>query len=258
MLLWPAAAWAQAPSDDELLHKAVATFQEGVAHRGQRGEVEWFRQVAADFAELRHRGFHSAALASNEGNACLLANDVPGAILAYRQGLNLSPNDIRLRSALAYARTQVLYQPHSNLGKLSAERWPVWLPRPTPMMAWVSLGCLYALACVTGTLWWMTRQRGPLLASGVCLLLSTALGAWLAWQRSAQADDLAHPVGVVADDHVYVLKGNGPLYEKRYDTPLNQGVEVRRRFLRHGWVQVELAGGQVGWLPEKAVKFDQP
>ena len=49
---------------------------------------------------------------------------------------------------------------------------------------------------------------------------------------------------------------NGPSYG-RYETPLHAGVEGRRLFVRGDWVQIELAGGEVGWLPREHVLVDE-
>jgi len=57
---------------------------------------------------------------------------------------------------------------------------------------------------------------------------------------------------VVAADAV-LRKGNADAYPPRLEARLPPGPrpELARR---GGWVQVELAGGAVGWLPEAVVR----
>ena len=43
--------------------------------------------------------------------------------------------------------------------------------------------------------------------------------------------------------------GNGLSYPPRYETPLNRGVEARLLFARGAWLQIELSGGEIGWVP---------
>jgi hypothetical protein len=55
---------------------------------------------------------------------------------------------------------------------------------------------------------------------------------------------------------VLLRRGNGVVFPPRYDTPVNRGVEGRLRFERGGWVQIELSGGEIGWVPRTAVLVD--
>ena len=60
---------------------------------------------------------------------------------------------------------------------------------------------------------------------------------------------MRHPVVIIADDGVLVRSGNGFAYPRRYDVPLNRGVEARLLYARADWLQIELSGGEVGWVP---------
>ena len=57
---------------------------------------------------------------------------------------------------------------------------------------------------------------------------------------------------MVTDDAV-LRRGNAESYPPRLDPRLPRGVEARELTRRGGWVQVELAGGAAGWLPETIV-----
>jgi len=256
LLLIPSGVRGATDADRRLLDQAAAAFQQGVHARGTSEETKWFRKSATAFEQLRLRGFQSPALLRDEGNARLLANDLPGAILAYRRGLELAPNDRGLRTRLLYARAQVAYPPGSSLGRQPISRWPPWLPQPTPTAGWVVLFCMYGLAWILLGRWWVTHDTKLLTGAGVSMGLAVVIAVGLAWHFSQQHETMTHPLVVIAQDDVYLFKGNGPLYERRYHTPLNRGVEARQRLERHGWLQIELAGGEIGWVPRSAVRSD--
>jgi hypothetical protein len=255
-----AALAAPSPSlpDAEVRERAEAAFAAGVRLRGDP-QAAWplFREAAGLYAELHRRGASNPALFRNEGNAWLLGGDLSRAILAYRRGLRLDPTDRDLRDALEYARGQVNHATTGGFGRPPRDDRPPWLPR-VGLATWsfYLLLTLYAISCVLLTRWLMTR-RPRLLSLGLAVLLVTAAAATLltlttAWENRGNE----HALVVVARDGVLLRKGNGPDYPPRSEAPLNRGVEARLLYRRGGWLQVELAGGEVGWLPASAALVD--
>src|SRR5438874_4006544 len=116
-------------TDAKILERAEAAFEQGVKARGMPEESKFFQLAAEHYEELRRRGIHNAALYRNQGNALLLAGDWSGAILTYRRGLHLSPNDRQMRASLAYSRDQVVYASADNFARPPVGLWPPWLPR---------------------------------------------------------------------------------------------------------------------------------
>jgi hypothetical protein len=248
-----------APLSDERLPDAAlprlaeSAFRQGTASRSNPAQARAsFARAAAAFDELGRRGFRSAALCFNQGNAYFLAGDLPRAILAYRRGLRLAPNSLSKRTNLALARQQVEHPLATT-----ADRWP-WLPRPAPRWLWLGLVGLYGLAGFAFARWWMVRRNGLLLVGLFAALgvLVTAGGLILAEVDRRQ--DLAHPLVVIARDQVQLRKGNGYRYPVVDETPLNRGVEARWLFSRSDWLQIELADGKVGWIPHTAALVDEP
>jgi tetratricopeptide (TPR) repeat protein len=246
-------------SDRDVVERAETEFQEGVRLRQASEQARpHFRQAAAYFDELRRRGVGNAELYRNLGNAYLLADDLPSAILSYRRGLRLTPNDLALRESLAAAREQVVYPASDSLGRPRNDPRPPWLPHPRGTWLMIAAAICYALACVCLTRWLMVR-RGRLLIAGLAvLLLAGALSAWIVVRAREEREWARYPLVVIARDGVVLRRGNGLVFPSRYETPIHRGVEARRLFERDGWVQIELSGGEVGWVPHASVLVDAP
>jgi hypothetical protein len=258
MVLTVPAADLQGLPDADVLRQAEAAFHEGVRLRDRTGEARpAFARAAECYEVLRQQGADNPALLRNEGNAYLLAGDLPHAILAYRRGLDRSPNDRALRAGLEAARAQVAYPRPGNFGRPRVGPLPPWLPRPTPAWFLTAALLLYAGGCAALTRWWMLRE-GRLLAAG-CVLLAAAVlpAAAFGLQERARSQEAQHPLVVIAADGVLLRRGNGLSYPPRYDTPINRGVEARLLGERGAWLHVELAGGERGWVAAKYALVDR-
>jgi hypothetical protein len=246
-------------SDAAILERADTELQEGMKLRTSRQQARpHFANAAVYFEELRRRGVGNPLLYRNLGNAYLLADDVPYAILSYHRGLRLAPSDSTLRESLAEARERVVYPPSGDLGRPPSDTRPPWLPHVRS--GWLLIAAIvgYVLGCLGVTRWLMVR-RGRLLSGGImALLLAGVLSGWLMVRAGDERERKDHPLVVIARDGVLLRRGNGLVFPPRYETPLNRGVEGRLLFKRGGWVQIELAGGEIGWLPREAVLVDSP
>ena len=244
---------AEGLSDGDLLNRAEASFHRGIQARSDPGQGrQAFDQAATDYEALRQRGFRNANLLHNEGNAYLLAGDLPQAILAYRRGLRLAPNDRALRANLNYALGQVADPSAASLGKR-----PGW-PRPSRGVLLALLLGSYTLACVCLTRWWMVRRAWLLGMAVSAGILAAGMAAGLVWEVHARRQEAAHPLVVIAQDGVKLRRGNGFRYPPRDDAILNRGVEGRWLYTRGDWYQIELAAGRVGWVPRADVLLDEP
>ncbi len=245
--------------DSEVLERAEAEFEEGVRLRQARDQAQpHFRNAAGYFEELRQRGLANAALYRNLGNAYLLAGDLPGAILAYHRGLRLAPNDAGLRESLAEAREHVVYPASGDLGRPRSTERPPWLPHVGS--GWLMLAAMvcYVLGCLGLTRWRMVLRERLLFTSLTALALAGVLSVWLILRASERRESETHPLVVIARDGVLLRRGNSTTFPPRYDTPVNRGVEGRLLFERGGWLQIELSGSELGWVPRDAVFVDAP
>jgi tetratricopeptide (TPR) repeat protein len=210
--------------------------------------------AAECYDQLQQSGFQGGPLFLSQGNAHLLAGQLPEAILAYRRAERFIPNDERLRSNLAEARRQVLDPPATP-----SAFWPDWAP---------SLGRSEQLLLASGLWvlgWGLTAivlfqpGRWLILLAAFALLLAIAVGGNCFCQEWL---DEGHPVAIVNAGQVLLRLGNGesypPLESNGVAIKLNRGVELRLLSERkNGWVRVALADGRSGWLPKSQVLIDR-
>jgi|SRR6516162_2802626 tetratricopeptide (TPR) repeat protein len=241
--------------DAELLQRAEANFLQACAKSSVSREL--FRRAAADYETLCRRGYANAILYLNLGNAQLQAGNLPEAILAYRRGLRLEPADRILQANLAWARSQVVFPFPGTFGRQPSSSWPYWLPRPTFRQLCFVVFLFYSLTCLAFTCWYLMRQT-QLLSSALGLLLLTlilSLILFFDFQRIQSTE--SRPFVVIDQNGVLVRRGNGTSYPAREEGILNCGVEAYWLFTRGDWHQIELAGGEVGWVHDSQVLLDR-
>ncbi len=254
MSLLLGAAPAADLDDAELLRRAETAFEQGIASQADAAAARrHFTAAAANYEALHDRGVHNAALYLNWGNALLLSDQLPAAILAYRRGLRLAPDDAALHERLEWARDQVQY-PADVRCRPAAADWPPWLPRLRPEWVLLAAVACYTLACA-GVLRWRLTGLFPT-ATLPALAAAALLGYW-AWTLHRQAE-AGRPLAVIAHDGTALRKGNGKSYPPHSEVPtLNRGVEARVRHRRGDWLQIELDGGQVGWVRQADVLLEE-
>jgi hypothetical protein len=256
LMLTSLASGNESLSDRQILERAQAALRDGMRLTAERGSARArFAEAASHYEALRARGFRSAALFCNQGDAYLLAGDVPGSILAYRRGLQLAPDDERLHSHLWQARKQVTHGAPIEIGRPPDVR--VWLYLPPQLEMGLAL-LLYYGAGLALAGWWLTR-RGWLLGATVLLgALSFVPFCRLALEHLRRLDEAEHPLVVISKDQTELRWGNGSAYPARYPKALRRGVEGRCLYQRKGWLQIELADGYLGWIPREAALIDAP
>jgi tetratricopeptide (TPR) repeat protein len=239
----------------ELKDRGEAAFASGVHHRDDPDEARFrFRTAAACFEELRRRGARNPTLYRNLANSYLLAGDLARAILSYRRGLQLAPGDRDLSLGLEAARERVSYATGSQLGRPGPAGQSSLLARVGGEWLIGGAALLYVSACVALTRWLMNR-RSLILATGLVALVAAGVLTALAVREASTVPP--GPVVVVAEDGVLLRRGDSLQYPPRYETPLNRGVEGYLLTRRSDWLQIELSGGEVGWVMREYVLLDK-
>ncbi len=259
LLLTFAAAPLAGLTDAEVARLAEREFQRGIELRGARDKaIPHFQIAYGDFDELRQRGVCNPDLFRNMGNAALLADDLPRAVLSYRRGLRLAPADPDLQAGMNEARSRVAYATTGGFGRPPEERRPPWPSHLGPARLLLGAFACYAACCFCITRWLMTRRLASIAFAVVALSLTAALTTLAVLRLLSEPEASELPLAVIAEDGVLLRKGDGMAYPVRYDAPLNKGVEARRLYERGEWSQIELSGGEVGWMRSDWLLMDEP
>ncbi len=260
---WPWNRELRPPHYVTLLDMAHEEFERGVVAQRQGKYAQNHFQRAARHYEGVWRGYQEGrflesprkpAFFLNWGNAAFLGNQLPEAILAYRRGLRLDPNDQRLGDNLEYARAQVQY----SFGDTGApEALPSWLRRLPPYPILLAALLCYGVALWQWTAWFMHRQRTNGMRGSFFLLCGLLLAAILWHQHDRASFEERFPMVVVVEDRTPFLKGNGPSYARHPDLPvLARGMEARLLHERGNWLQIQFSTGEMGWIPKASALVD--
>ncbi len=237
-------------SDAEILHRATREYRAGLdAREDSARAIPHFAGAATAYERLWQRGISNHFLAANRARAYLLAGELGHAIAAYREGLMVFPHDRTLRTELQYAREQVAYPVHGGLAEQCRpqERSPL-LREASLATLWPWLIGLYSVACLVLARAWMKRSRdwarlgGFLLGLGILVLVATLYSEFLIREEQRV------PALVIGEPGTPLFAGNGEHYPTRLDR-LPAGVEARILTQRGEWIQIQLKGGMVGWIP---------
>lgn len=239
---------------EDLADTAQREFRAGCESRDDAATARpHFAKAALHYRELWERNPASVELAQRWARAEFLGGNLPGAIAAAHAGLRIAPHHAGLQRDLETYRDAVI----DPASPKSDER--LRPPRIAGVRARVSEWDLFgaASAGVALTVIGMFRRftvgsawATPLAIFGAMVLL---LCAGLAWVRHSElADDRAIPLWIVGAEAT-LRKGNGESYLPRIEAPVPRGAEVREISRRGGWVQIRVAGGAIGWLPEGAL-----
>ena len=261
LLAVAAVASGAATGEDPLrasFERAVEHYTRGLDTESRGPRLEEFRASQRLFARAARlalaTGSVDADLYTNLGNAALQAEDLGGAILAYRRALRVDADHSRAVQNLAHARALL----------------PGWVPRPEPA------GLLDSFFFWHRTIEGNLRQ---LLAAGCFALAALGIGlgirfrlaafrnaailpalAWVALIASVVADSTidASEDAVVTLPEVVARAADSALAPSALPEPLPAGVELRVLDRRPPWLRVRLANGRDAWLTESSVTLVRP
>lgn len=242
----------------EPLREADVAYRAGLAERADTEKArQHFARAAKLYAaydgNLWHR-YPSPFLCRNLAQSYLLAGDLGRAIAAYRRAMWADWYDRASQEGLAYARSKVAYPLEGPLAQLARPREQPTVLDWDPWSADAAVSWLYFLGCLALARAWMKRLPAWWAAGGLLLALAGLLyGAvhWESHKRHREWSDRNWVVTVARDTPLRT--GNSSEYPLRLDQALPAGVELRRLAERGGWVQVQLTGGPVGWVPRDSV-----
>lgn len=213
-----------------------------------------FLEAARIFESILTGDYENGAVSYNLGNAYMRAGRAGHAIAAYREAQRLLPRDPYVQANLDAALTNA-----PDAVRSSEVAWWKRVLFWHPMLAQRErLGLAAGICCLAFMLaslrllllpapglgrTWLGWCAVLMLAAGLLFSVSAALGHW---------DEHLTRRAVVTEEAI-ARKGNGETYSPAFDRPLKEGAEGVMLEVRGGWVQVQFAGADAGWLPEKSV-----
>ena len=184
--------------------------------------------------------------------AHFLGGNLPMAVVALHNGLRLAPYDLELQTDLRLVRDAVNYpEPLDPKHRLRPNATDTLRHRVAPLDTFV-LGVGFALVAAFGfAKWYTVRHRWALL-----FIATGAIGFVTAAVLFARIRTSPEPLPVVVVTDTILREGNGHTYPARVAETLPRGAELRELARRGGWLQVEIPGGTVGWVPLISVIID--
>lgn len=225
----------------------VRSYQRALETFDQAAGPEDYLRAAVLYQEILDRGVVSGALLYNQGNAYMRAGQRGRAIACYRRALVYRPRDPQLRAnlQLALQGEATLRGPRGVLDYVFF--WSDWISYPGKVRAAAALASL-AFGC--GLLALLVPARRVVRRVAWATLVLTLIAAGSAaydWHRFERIER-----GVVVRAEVVARKGNADSYDPAFTAPLKEGTEFQVVERRGAWLQIQLPGGQRGWLPEPA------
>ena len=169
----------------------------------------------------------------------LAADPLPEAIRAHRAALAARPWDAAVQTQLEALRRRVAHPDPPEPSLRTRPAPPAGLHHrvgPHHLLIASTVGSLLLAGGLVARR--SVRAPRPVAVAGGLVLVACAAVAVTA--------PAADPGRVIAEP-TPLRTGNGASYPARLTLPA--GAEVRERHRRGGWVQVELPGGGVGWVP---------
>ena len=235
-------ASAQESSATDLMSKAN--------DRYERGE---YAEAAQQYEALIDRGFSDAGLYFNLGNAYLESGDLGRAILNYLRAREVSPRDPGIRNNLELARSMTLDSIAAERGGLVESVSYFGRQWTTPgelavaaLLLWTASGLSIGALLV----WRVFPLRR--VARFVTVLMAGATLASLLILVSMVYSNSYDNTGILTAEAVEIVSGPGPQYPEEFN--LYSGAQVRVTDSRHGWLRIELPGGELrGWVPSHTI-----
>jgi hypothetical protein len=214
-----------------------------------------FRSSAERLENLAAAGVVNGRLEYNLGNCYLQAGDLGRAILHYRRAQRYIPGDPLLTENLKVARSRCLtsIQPTRRSALLRTILFwhyevSVADRARAAIVLYVALWVLLALR----VFFW---HRGFAVSAMLCALIASALVMSMAMSRWS---DRNAPEGVIVAMDVAAHKGPGTGYQRKFEQPLQPGVEFTLSGRRGGWWNIELPDGKGGWIEAENAELIPP
>ena len=210
-----------------------------------------YSEAADGYEELARLGVEDPRLEYNLGNALFKSGRVGAAILHWERARKMDPTDRDIAANLSYVRSliedRVELPPASAVARRASEIQEAIGPDRhafAALILWWAVALVVAWASARPGGW--TARVGWVLSTGVLALALVVCSWWFTWQR-LDGREQAVVLAAVAEVRAGPGENNATLLT------IHEGLTVRVRRVRDGWVQVTLPDGLNGWIRDDLI-----
>ena len=234
---------AQEPPAADMMARANGSYE--------RGE---YAEAVRQYESLLDKGYEDAAIFYNLGNAYLETGDVGRAILNYLRARRLSTRDPDIADNLALALDMTVDRIEADRDSLvesASHLARMWVTPSEFGVAALLIWIVNGIA-ISALVMWRSFPLRRLIRAVTAIGTVAAAISFLLLVTMTYANPYDN-TGVVTVAAIEVVGGPGPQYAEEF--ALHSGAQVRVAESRHGWLRIELPGGELqGWVPSHAVE----
>jgi tetratricopeptide (TPR) repeat protein len=213
----------------------------------------FFLEAIDQYLTIVDHGYESADLYFNIGNACFKLEDYPSAILYYEKAKKLAPNDDDILFNLALANTRIIDK-IEPVPELFFKTWWRSLTYAFGLNTWAYLGvAAFILFFVLLALYLLSRNiriRKTAFFTGLAVLLFAVFSFAVAFQRYQTFQTKKEAIVFTPT----ITVKSSPNQNSVDLFVIHEGAKVEIRDQVGEWIEIRIANGSVGWLPNEAVR----
>ncbi len=223
----------------------------------EKGNSEYakgnYKEAAGSYQKIIDAGYESATVYFNAGNAHYKLGDIPSAILYYEKAHKIVPGDADISFNLRLAGLKITDKIEEAPEFFITKWWHSFI-------LFFSVHTLSVLSILFFTVGFLSLI-GYLFAQSLSLKKASFytgialifLGLTFIFIANRQAYYFnAHRQAVIFDNSVVVKSGPGAASKDLF--VIHEGTKVGIRENQNGWIKIELANGNIGWISAGAAK----
>lgn len=223
-------------SEDQLFEKGNAAYAKGR-----------YTDAISSYRQIVDRGYESAAVYFNLGNAYYKSDDNTRALLYYEKALKLSPRDEDIFISLQFARRKTADKIEEAPQFFITRWWYAFiLALPLPVLAILSVLfiLLSSAALITYLFAGSVKLKKTAFYSGLFLFCTGLIFIFMANRTSSYFR--SHREAIIFTNSVLVKSAPGVSAKNLF--VLHDGTKVSVIGNRDGWMKIRLPNGNEGWI----------
>ena len=234
-------------------HVNAANYSARMTKANKLYSEEHYQEADSLYQLVANQEGVSAALYYNLGNAKYKQGETAAAILNYERALKLDPNNEDILFNLEMAKQQTTDK-IETLDNFFLSEWNKNIQNTFSSNGWARISILsFILSLICISLYFfmkVTSIRKAAFFSGIFTILFCIVGfVYAKRQKTAQT---THDTAIIFAPSV---TGKGSPDASGTDLfLLHEGTKVKIKSQLNGWVEIQIADGNVGWIPETDIE----